>query len=370
MKIVVISDSFKGSLSSSDIIAIAQSTIPKYFPDCEIVGLPVADGGEGTVDCFLKALDGKKVETMVTGPLGEQVCAYFGLFGTTAVIEMAQTAGLPLVGEQKDPSLTTTYGVGEQIAFAIRAGATNIVLGLGGSATHDGGCGAAAALGVKFLDQDGVSFIPTGATLDRVVSVDSSQVKKTLKGVDIQVICDIDNPACGENGAAAIFAPQKGADSQMVQELDEKLFHLVSLFPNREELLSLEGGGAAGGFGVGAVVFLGAKLRAGIEVVLDHLDFTTHLQDCDLVITGEGCMDGQSMRGKVPIGVAHRAKDAGVPVVAIVGVLGAGSENVYDHGICAIFPTNRLALPFEKVIPRAKEDYRATLGDVMTILKL
>ncbi len=368
MKIIVISDSFKGSLSSSDINDIANEVLPAHFPNCQVLGLPVADGGEGTVDCFLGITGYQKVQTNVTGPWGEDITAYYARNGNTAVIELAQTAGLPMVKDKKDPSATTTYGAGMQIAAAVSAGATHIILGLGGTATNDGGCGAAHALGVQFYNQKGESFCPTGSTLKDISNVDSSKADKLLSGVQIEVICDIDNIACGESGAAHVFAPQKGADPQMVAMLDDGLAHLISILPNSSDLHQLKGGGAAGGFGVGAVAFLGGKLRAGIEVVLDAINFEQHLQNCDLVITGEGKLDGQSLGGKVPIGVATRCKLANVPVIAIVGVLGDSWQEAYNHGISAIFATNRQALPFAEVVPIAKEQYHDTLCDVARLV--
>ncbi len=374
MKIVVISDSFKGSLSSSEIAEISTQTLHRYHPDCQVVGLPVADGGEGTVDCFLEALaqEGVAVETAVSGPWGEPITAKYGRFGSRAVVEMAAAAGLPMVGDKKDPARTTTYGVGLQMLHAVEAGSTHLVLGLGGSATNDGGCGAAAALGVRFYNEAGEEFIPTGETLKDIVKIDTSLSDTRLQGVDVEVMCDINNTVCGDNGAAAVFGPQKGADSSMVQELDAGLAHLVAVCKAQlgVDVAELEGGGAAGGFGAGAVALLHAKLRAGIEVVLDMVDFSSHLEGCDLVITGEGRMDGQSLQGKVPIGVSRRAKLKNVPVVAIVGILGDGAEAVYEEGITAVFPTNRMALPFEQVISRAAEDYRATLEDVLKVQAL
>lgn len=366
-KVIVISDSFKGTLSSAAIAKIAETCIHEVYPHCQVIGFPVADGGEGTVDCFLSTLGGARVTCTVQGPWQTPTEACYARIDTTAVIEMAAAAGLPLAAPLLDPSRTTTYGVGELIRHAITHGATHLILGLGGSATNDGGCGAAAALGTEFFNAAGERFCPVGATLSEIDHINADETRALLQGVQVEVMCDIDNPLCGPRGAAAVFAPQKGADNAMVQRLDQGLSHLAQILA--QDLGAcvslLPGAGAAGGFGAGAAAFLGAQLRPGIEVVLDLLQFSSQLKDCDLVITGEGRIDGQSLGGKVPVGVARRAKQADVPVVAIVGVVGPECEAVYDAGITAIFPTNREALPFSALAARAAEDYRRTLRDLL-----
>lgn len=370
-KILVISDSFKGSLTSSQVAQTATECIRRFYPDCRVEGLPVADGGEGTVECFVEAVGGEKVCVSVTGPWGEKADAAYARIGDTAVVEMAAAAGLPMAGERLDPSRTTTYGVGELIRHAVEHGAKKLILGLGGSATNDGGCGCAAALGVRFYDAEGAAFCPVGGTLHRIGRIDVSAAAELLHGVSVEVMCDIDNPLCGPRGAAAVFGPQKGADKAMVQSLDEGLRHLAKAVSQQfgKSVSDLPGAGAAGGFGAGAVAFLGAVLRPGIEVVLDMVDFDRRLNGCSLVITGEGRIDGQSLGGKVPVGVARRAKAKGVPVVAIVGVVGEGVEAVYREGITAVFPTNRQALPFAEVRGRGVENYRRTLEDLLRYTK-
>ncbi len=366
-KIIIVSDSFKGSLSSSQIVRIAKERIPAYFPACQVIGMPVADGGEGTVDCFLEAMGGERITVPVTGPWGEQVSGFYARIGDTAVVEMAAAAALPMVGDRKDPSRTTTWGVGELIRHAIMQGAKKIILGLGGSATNDGGCGCAAALGVKFLDAKGTAFTPVGATLKDIAALDCSEADALLNGIAVEVMCDIDNPLCGARGAAAVFAPQKGADAAMVAELDAGLAHLAAVVQKHLgiSVAELPGAGAAGGFGAGAVAFLHAELRPGIEVVLDFVGFDRQLEGCDLVITGEGRIDGQSLGGKVPIGVSRRAKQHGVPVIAIVGIVSDDADAVYEEGITAVFNTNRAALPFAEIKDRGENDYRRTLDDVL-----
>ncbi len=371
-KIVVISDSFKGTMSSSQITEAATASIHNFFPQCEVIGLPVADGGEGTVECFLEALAGEKISLPVLGPWGEPVTGFYGRIGDVAVVEMAAAAGLPMVGQRLDPSQTTTYGVGQLMAHALEQGAKKIVLGLGGSATNDGGCGCAVALGGKFYNQAGESFCPVGATLKDIVSMDLSDVTRRLGGVPVEVMCDIDNPLCGDRGGAAIFGPQKGADGPMISMLDRGLGHMAHVLCQETgvDTMELPGAGAAGGFGAGAVGFFQAQLRPGIEVVLDMVDFLTHLEGCDLVITGEGRMDGQSLGGKVPVGVSRRAKTKGVPVVAIVGMVREDAYAVYGEGITAIFATNRECLPFEVLKTRGTVDYCRALDDVLRFAKV
>ncbi len=366
-KVVVISDSFKGSLSSSQICGIAADCIHRFDPECNVVGLQVADGGEGTVDCFLETMGGEKVCLPVLGPWRENLEACYARIGDTAVVETAAAAGLPLVGERKDPSLTTTYGVGMQIRHAIEQGAKRIILGLGGSATNDGGCGCASALGVQFYDENNEPFCPVGNTLHRIARIDNSEAEHLLQGVSVEVMCDVDNPLCGPKGAAAIFGPQKGADAAMIQMLDKGLAHMASVVQQQlnQDVAQIPGAGAAGGFGAGAIAFMHASLRPGIDVVLDMVEFTKQLKNCDLVITGEGRIDGQSLGGKVPVGVSRCAKGSGVPVIAIVGIIGDGIEAVYEEGITAIFNTNRKGLPFEQIKDNGEEDYRSALEDVL-----
>lgn len=370
-KVIVISDSFKGSLSSSAIVRVARDVLGQFYPNCQVIGLPVADGGEGTVDCFLEAVCGERIAVPVTGPWEESVEACYGRIGDTAVVEMAAAAGLPMVGERLDPSKTTTYGVGQLLRHAVEHGAIHLILGLGGSATNDGGCGAAAAMGVVFRDKAGQSFVPVGETLGEIASIDCTAARALLSGVTVEVMCDIDNPLCGPQGAAAIFGPQKGADAAMIRQLDHNLGYLARRIETDLGITvsELPGAGAAGGFGAGAAAFFGAQLRPGIEVVLDLVRFEEQLDGCDLVLTGEGRMDGQSLGGKVPIGVSRRAKKKQVPVVAIVGITGPGIEPIYDEGITAVFSTNREALPFAAVRDRGEDDYRRALTDLMRYTK-
>ena len=345
-KAILIPDSFKGTLSSAQICEIMGREIKRHFPDCAIVGIPVADGGEGSVDAFLTALGGEKIYVEVAGPYFEPMRSFYGLIdeGRTAVIEMAACAGLPLVGERKDPSKTTTYGVGQLILDAAQRGVKKIIVGLGGSATTDAGCGAAAAIGVRFLNEAGACFVPVGGTLKDVLRIDMADAAERLKGVEIVTMCDIDNPMYGLHGAAYVFGPQKGADPAMVKFLDDGLRHLGEVIKRDlgRDLTEVPGGGAAGAMGVGMVAFFGSSLQMGIETVLDTVDFDGIVAGADAVFTGEGKIDSQSLRGKVVIGVARRAKKEGKPVIAVVGGSDLGMEPAYEEGVKAIFTINRL----------------------------
>ena len=324
-KAVLIPDSFKGTMSSAEIIAIMKERILHYHPDCTVVSIPVADGGEGSVDSFLTALGGDKITLRTKGPWNEELESFYGMLpDKTAVIEMAASAGLPQVGDRKDPSKTTTYGVGELILDAAKRGAKRLVIGLGGSATNDAGCGAAAACGVSFLDKDGNRFIPVGETLDKIAHIDVSTMDPSVKALPITAMCDIDNPFYGPTGAAAIFGPQKGADPQMVEILDAKMKTLASLIEKDLgiKLQEIPGSGAAGGMGGGMKAFFSADMQMGINAVLDITGFEDLASGADVIFTGEGKIDSQSLRGKVVIGVARKAKKMGIPVIAVVGDIG------------------------------------------------
>ena len=371
-KVVLIPDSFKGTLSSVEVCRVLRGCVELRLPGCEVRAIPVADGGEGSVDAFLAALGGEKVHARVAGPFFEPVESFYGLTdgGKTAIVEMAACAGLPLAGERRDPALTTTYGVGGLIALAVEGGARKIILGLGGSATNDAGCGAAAALGVRFFDRTGTPFVPTGGTLGEVERIDVSAARERLRGVEITTMCDIDNPMYGENGAAYVFAPQKGAGPEQVRALDAGLRRLAGVM--RRELgmdfAELPGAGAAGAMGAGVTAFLGASLQSGIESVLNAVDFDRAAADADLIFTGEGRLDSQSLRGKVVIGVARRAKRLGKRVIAIVGGAEGELEAAYAEGVTAVFTTNRLPEPLSRSAPRAAENLAFTMDNILRLL--
>lgn len=369
-KVVLVPDSFKGTLSSAQVCAAMAAGVRAVFPAVEIVSVPVADGGEGSVDAFLAALGGEKVSLRVTGPEGAPLDSFYGLLPDgTAVVEMAAAAGLPQVLGEKDPEKTTTYGVGELLRHAAHNGARRAVMCLGGSATNDGGCGAAAACGVRFLNGAGEAYVPVGGTLKDIAAVDLSALDEAVRALPMTTMCDIDNPLCGPSGAAAVFGPQKGADAAMVARLDAGLAHLAEIVQRDlgADVRDLPGAGAAGGMGAGMAAFFGSALRPGIETVLDTVGFDALVQGADLILTGEGKLDGQSLRGKVVSGVARRAGD--VPVAAVVGDVGDGIEAVYDLGVTAVFSINRVAVPYQQARLRAERDLTATVTDMMRLAR-
>ena len=370
--VVLIPDSFKGTMSSQQICSIMERAISAHYPEAVITSIPVADGGEGSVDAFLEALGGERRTAVVRGPYGEEMESFYGVVnGSTAIIEMAACAGLPLAGDRLDPSLTTTYGVGELMLDAARRGAEHIIVALGGSATNDGGCGAAAACGIGFFDADGRRFVPTGSTLRNVARIDLSTRAPELEGITFTTMCDIDNPYWGPTGAAPIFAPQKGADSEMVAFLDESMRRFADVIRRDTgiDVQAIAGSGAAGGMGGGMAAFFKSELQMGIETVLDTVNFDSLLTDCDLVLTGEGKIDGQSLRGKVVIGVARRTKRHNVPTLAVVGDIADDVEGAYDMGVSAIFSINRLAIPFKEAKVRAPLDMEKTIDNLMRFYK-
>ena len=371
-KILLVPDSFKGTLSSRQVCQVMAGQLRRFFPQAQVKSIPVADGGEGSVEAFLAAAGGERRTRTVTGPFGEPVEAFYGILGDgrTAVIEMAACAGLPLAEGRLNPERATTYGVGELLLAAKEAGCTKAILGLGGSCTNDGGAGAAAALGAKFTRADGAAFIPTGGTLGEIAALDVSPVAQALQGMELTAMCDIDNPLYGEAGAAAVFAPQKGADAALVARLDAGLRHLgqVSARCLGRDFSHLPGAGAAGGLGFGMAAFCGAQLRMGIDAVLDAVGFDSLLPGTDMVFTGEGKIDSQSARGKVVSGVAARCRKAGVPVVAVVGQIGQGFEEMYQQGLTAVFSINRAAQPFAESRFHAGENLALTMENIARLL--
>lgn len=371
-KILLVPDSFKGTLSSRQVCQVMAGQLRRFFPQAQVKSIPVADGGEGSVEAFLAAAGGERRTRTVTGPFGEPVEAFYGVLGDgrTAVIEMAACAGLPLAEGRLNPERATTYGVGELLLAAKEAGCTKAILGLGGSCTNDGGVGAAAALGAKFTRADGTAFVPTGGTLGEIAALDVSPVAQALQGMELTAMCDIDNPLYGEAGAAAVFAPQKGADAAMVARLDAGLRHLgqVSARCLGRDFSHLPGAGAAGGLGFGMAAFCGAQLRMGIDAVLDAVGFDSLLPGTDVVFTGEGKIDSQSARGKVVSGVAARCRKAGVPVVAVVGQIGQGFEEMYQQGLTAVFSINRAAQPFAESRFHAGENLALTMENIARLL--
>jgi len=364
-KIILIPDSFKGTLISSEICEIAKASILRHYPNCDVKSIPVADGGEGTVDCFLSALCGTKIKTNVKGPFFDEISSFYAIIGDVAIVEMAAAAGLSLTEGRRNPAITTTYGVGELINAAKERGVKKIIVGLGGSGTNDGGCGVAAACGVIFKDKNGNSFIPTGESLCNINSIHKPD--DMLNGIEITVMCDIDNVMFGKMGAAHVFAAQKGADLKMINQLDDGLRHLSDIIKRDlgVDVSQIPGGGAAGATGAGMIAFFGAKLQQGIEAVLDMVEFDKELQDTDLVITGEGLLDEQSLRGKVIAGVVNRAKKIRKPVVAVVGGVRGDISKMYDSGLSAVFTINRLPEDFEVSKHKSRENLFDTIDNII-----
>ena len=374
-KVILAPDSFKGSLSAVQLCMIMEEEIHQIFKTCDIISIPIADGGEGTVDAFLHALGGVRVQETVSGPFHETIPSFYGWLPTldTAVIEMAAAAGLSLAAGREDPSQATTYGVGQLMRRAVEAGAKRLLIGLGGSCTNDGGCGLAAALGVRFYDKNGQAFLPVGRTLSQIARIDTGEARAFLSNVTITAMCDVENPLSGPQGAAYVFAPQKGADRDMVRLLDEGLTHygtLLEKMPGGSGVSTLPGAGAAGGLGAGLHALLGASLTPGIDVILDTVSFDQLLDHCDLVITGEGKMDGQSLRGKAAIGIARRARTKRVPVCAFVGdVMDQQLTDALQTGLTAVFSIHRQTLPLKQAIARTESDLRAALSNLMRLIQ-
>ena len=374
MKIVIAPDSFKGSNSSIMVANRIEKGIRQVFPDAEVIKIPIADGGEGTVEALVAGAGGEIFKATVTGPMGETREAEYGILANgKAAIEMAASSGLPLVAEDmRNPLKATTYGVGQLIKAVIEKGCKEIVLGLGGSATNDGGIGMAQALGVSFKDKDGSELGFGGGELDKLASVDVSGLDPRIKDISIVIASDVNSPLCGEKGASAIFGPQKGADPEMVKLLDSNLAHYADVVKKQLGIdnLNAPGAGAAGGLGYALITFMGAAMNSGIETMLDSVGVDKYLVDCDLVITGEGKIDGQSAFGKVPVGVAQRVKKFGIPVLAIVGDIGDGAENVYEYGIDSIMSTVNKAMPLSEAIGRSGELLEEAAVRAMRMIKI
>lgn len=371
---ILVPDSFKGTLSAIEVCNIMKSSIKNLYKEANIISVPVADGGEGTVDAFLYALGGEKKSVWVSDAFNEQkILAHYAMLkDDIAVIEMATCAGLPLVKNRLEPDKTTTFGVGELIIDAVNSGAKKIILGLGGSATNDGGCGMAAALGVKFKDEQDQKFIPTGGTLSKIYKIDMNNIYPKIKDIEFISMCDVDNPLCGRLGASAVFAPQKGADEDMVKLLDEGLAHLAKIIKRdlHIEVKDIKGAGAAGGLGAGSIAFLQSKLTKGIDVVLDTINFDELVSKADIVFTGEGKFDSQSLHGKVVMGVANRSQKYKTPVIVVTGAIGENIQEAYNKGITAIFSINKEPMEFSKSALKSKENMILTMENILRLLKI
>ncbi|NDL68748.1 glycerate kinase [Anaerotalea alkaliphila] len=360
MKIVIASDSFKGSLSAKEVGEAIARGIKKSSPSIETVNVPMADGGEGTVSAMVDATKGCFVEVEALDPLGRKATAVYGLLsdGETAVIEVASVIGLPLLSlEERDPDRTSTYGIGEMILDAMERGCKRFIIGLGGSSTNDGGVGMLKALGARFCDQKGNALEPRARELKNLRSIDLSGLDPRLFEASFRVACDVENTICGPQGASKIFGPQKGADDSLVLQLEEALKQYAAVLGETigSNLFEIKGGGAAGGLGVAFHAVLGAELERGVEIVKDVIGLERHLEDAQLVITGEGRMDGQTVFGKTPHGVARSAKKYGLPVIGIAGGLGADADVLYGHGFDALFGIADAPMRLEESMGRSGE---------------
>ncbi|WP_395304587.1 glycerate kinase [Enterobacter sp. ECC-019] len=375
MKIVIAPDSYKESLSALEVATAIERGFREIFPDAEYVKLPVADGGEGTVEAMIAATQGRIVHVPVTGPLGERVEGFYGLSGDeqSAFIEMAAASGLELVvPSQRNPLKTTSWGTGELIHHALDAGVKHIIIGIGGSATNDGGAGMVQALGAKLLDESGQSLGQGGGELGKLSRIDLSGLDRRLAECRIEVACDVTNPLTGKDGASAVFGPQKGATPEMIVTLDNALAQYARVIARDLDIdvLNLAGGGAAGGMGAALYAFCGAQLRQGIEIVTDALHLADQVADADLVITGEGRIDSQTIHGKVPVGVAKVAKRFNKPVIGIAGSLTADVGVVHDHGIDAVFSVIFTICSLEDALENASENVRMAARNIAAVLKM
>ncbi|CAX61081.1 Glycerate kinase 2 [Erwinia billingiae Eb661] len=375
MKIVIAPDSYKESLSAQQVATQIELGFREIFPDAHYVKLPVADGGEGTVEAMVAATKGKIIELDVTGPLGETVSAFYGLSGdeSCAFIEMAAASGLELVpAAQRDPLITTSYGTGELIRNALDKGVEHFIIGIGGSATNDGGAGMVQALGAQLLDTDGQQIGYGGGQLLALARIDMSQFDSRIKHCRFEVACDVTNPLLGEEGASAIFGPQKGATPELVKQLDSALAHYAGVIRRDldKDVLTIAGGGAAGGMGVALHAFCQAELRRGIEIVTEALGLDALVKDATLVITGEGRIDSQSIHGKVPIGVSQVAKRYNKPVIGIAGSLTKDVGIVHQHGLDAVFSVIYSICTLEEALDNAAENVRLSARNIAATLAI
>ncbi|MBR5421830.1 MAG: glycerate kinase [Lachnospiraceae bacterium] len=369
MKLVFASDSFKGTLTSEKISELLTKAAGEVIGKCETVPLVLADGGEGTLEALLRAREGKKIPVTVHDPLLREIRAYYGVIGDEAVIEMAQASGLTLVPEDvRDPLLTSSVGTGELMRAALQAGYRKLTIAIGGSATNDGGMGAAAALGIRFSDNDGNILPGRGIDLARIRCIDRSALIPELKDAQIRVMCDVKNPLCGENGATYVYGPQKGASREALNTLEEGM-------RNYRELLirefgmdpdTIEGAGAAGGMGAALKILFGAELKSGIGTILDIVHFDELIKGADVIISGEGRLDSQSSTGKAVQGVGEHAKKAGIACIALCGSVGAGYEKILDHGVTRIVTLAGEAVSPEYAMEHAEELYYMRAKEVFS----
>ncbi|MCH1919365.1 glycerate kinase [Shewanella sp. A3A] len=380
MKIVIAPDSFKESLSALEVAEVIAEAFAAHLPDAQFVKVPVADGGEGTVQSMVDATAGEIIHKTVTGPMGQPVAAHYGILGAdssfganTAVIEMAAASGLHhVVAAERNPLLSTSYGTGELIADALDRGIRHIILGLGGSATNDGGAGMIQALGYQLLDKHGQALPAGGAALAELRNINVVRQHPALAECTFDVACDVDNPLCGERGASTIFGPQKGATADMVQQLDAALAHFAHVAEQQgfRDAQHTAGAGAAGGMGFGVMTFLEGTLRPGVDIVMQAVGLADKVAGADLVITGEGRIDGQTVFGKTPMGVLRVAKQQQVPVIGIAGCLGEGADKMLEQGMCAIFDIIPSASDLAQALANARPNLHRAASNIAAVWRL
>ena len=373
MNIIIAPDSFKGSLPAAEATEAIRQGIRAVMPEAETVSLPLADGGEGTVEALVAATRGRFIKTKVLGPLGDPVEARWGMLGddVTAVIEMAAASGLTLVPpEKRNPLVTTTYGTGELIRAALDAGCSKLIIGIGGSATNDGGAGVAQALGARLLDAEGKPIGWGGGALANLEKIRIEGIDERLPRLEVKVGSDVSNPLCGPEGASAVYGPQKGATPEMVETLDKALAHYAEVIARdlKVDVKNRPGAGAAGGLGAGLMAFLNAKLHSGVVLVLEATGFEEYLESADLVITGEGKIDSQIHYGKALAGVGALAKRHGVPVVAVAGAIDVDPDRLAEMGIVAVMPCASGPMPEAESIQRAAELVQEATERIMRLV--
>lgn len=374
MKFVLAPDSFKESMSSIEACEAMRKGILKVFPNAQIDSIPMADGGEGTVDAFITAVGGEILTERVKGPFNEEVTAKFGLLegGQTAVIEMAEASGLALVeGKKRNPYYTSTYGTGQLITATLNKGVKKIIIGIGGSATNDAGAGMLIALGARFLDSKRKHIPLGGLGLKDLAYIDLSSVDKRIYNIDLEVACDVTNTLIGESGASYVFAPQKGATKEMVKNLEAALSHYAEIVKKqlKIDLTSIEGGGAAGGLGSALIGLLNGRFTKGSDLIIKYAQLEQKLKDADYVLTGEGSIDFQTTFGKTPFGIAKAAQKYNLPVIAFAGRVGEGTDKLYEEGITAIIGITRGACSLEEALQRGKENLELAVENIMRIIK-
>lgn len=375
-RFVLAPDSFKESMSAQKACEAMERGIRKVLPDAEVIHVPMADGGEGTVDALVDGSEGTRIEVVVSGPIPtEKVTTYYGLLADkkTAVMEMAKANGIELLAEnQRNPLLTSTYGTGELIKVALDHGAERIIIGIGGSVTNDGGAGMAQALGVRLLDEENNELPVGGGALSKLATIDVTNIDPRIKNTEIVIASDVTNPLTGPKGASVVFGPQKGATPEMIEELDKNLAHYAQVIKKELaiDIADQSGAGAAGGLGAGLLVFAGASMRSGVDLVIELTHLEEVISQSDYIFTGEGGMDFQTKFGKAPYGVAKVAKKYQKPVFACAGYIGENVEVLYDEGITAIFGILAKSGSLDEALKSGEANLERTVENIVRILDM